>query len=332
MFMDTLKGVFGGAKAGKEKQTPAVDATARYEEAVTKDIDRIRESAKWLLATFGAVAGVLFAGLSLSDLGSVQDDELGLALAGALAAVVGVTVAIAAAGAVLVGGRVNLDSLRMPAKKGLREHLPTHRKRLCEEMATYKQLYGQYGTLDDLLNQSDEYWNAQIQALRDWHATKIPTKREAAMKRHEDAASGTDGLNPLLRRIRALANYQDMRLRFQVNSRWIILAALLTATGAAFFAVTVGQKADPKAQAAVPDMPVRAELRPLAAGEERLKSVFGDSCALEGLKLIALASSDTDWEVVTDPAAAGCDVARTTVAKDEGTVVSRAVVAVQPAP
>jgi hypothetical protein len=312
--------------SGEDPEKPSGDPTTRFEQDVAKDIDRIRETAKWLVTTFGAVAGVLLAGLSLSHLGAVEDGKLPLALAGAVMAVVGVTVAIAAASRVLVGGRVNLDTLREPTGSRLRDILPSHRARLRAEMASYKQLYGPFETLDGLLGESDRHWRDQVKAFQDWHAATDEGQRDDAMNRHKSADSGTAGLNPFLRRIRALANYQDMRLRFELASRWIIAGALLTAVGAGAFALTVGAKDAAKPAAAtpaVPATPVAATLRPVAKGEERLHAVFGEHCELNRLRVIALASDDEGWEVVTDPAKApkGCNVARTTVRRSEGTVV-----------
>ena len=78
----------------------------------TAAADRIRDSAKWLVATFGAVGAVVFAGIALSDLGHVSDGRLFMAAIGfAVAAALGVIVAIVAAGKVVTQSYVTLSTI-----------------------------------------------------------------------------------------------------------------------------------------------------------------------------------------------------------------------------
>jgi hypothetical protein len=60
--------------------------------------DRLRASARWLVASFGAIAAVAFAGVSFSSLGSLTfstpDYRLTVALAGAAVAITGIAFAL----------------------------------------------------------------------------------------------------------------------------------------------------------------------------------------------------------------------------------------------
>jgi hypothetical protein len=79
----------------------------------TSGVTEIREAAKWLIATFGAIAAVIVAGLSLSDLGQVDAGSLRfiLTLVGLAAAAVGVIWTVLNAADVLVVEPVTLTDL-----------------------------------------------------------------------------------------------------------------------------------------------------------------------------------------------------------------------------
>ena len=73
--------------------------------------ERIRDSAKWLLGSFAAVGAILVAGLQLTGVGELEDGRLRWALGGLAVAVVGVVIAIGAAGAVVTKTFVTLKWL-----------------------------------------------------------------------------------------------------------------------------------------------------------------------------------------------------------------------------
>lgn len=56
----------------------------------TTSVAQIQEAAKWLVATLGAIAAVMVAGLSFANLGNLTGERLGAAIAGTVAASVGV--------------------------------------------------------------------------------------------------------------------------------------------------------------------------------------------------------------------------------------------------
>ena len=67
----------------------------------TSGANRLRETAKWLIAAFAAVGTILVAGSQLSDLGSIQDGRLLVAFGAAAVALAGVVLAIGATATVL---------------------------------------------------------------------------------------------------------------------------------------------------------------------------------------------------------------------------------------
>jgi hypothetical protein len=92
-----------------DASTPRDDVGAPFAAAA----DRIRDSAKWLIATFGAVGAAVFAGIALSDLGRVSDVRLFVVAVGfAVIAALGVILAIVAAGRVVTESYVTLSTIK----------------------------------------------------------------------------------------------------------------------------------------------------------------------------------------------------------------------------
>lgn len=89
--------------------TPQDEVSAVF----TAAADRIRDSAKWLVATFGAVGAAVFAGIALSDLGHVSDGRLFVAaVVFAVLAALGVIYAIVAAGNIVTKSYVTLSTIK----------------------------------------------------------------------------------------------------------------------------------------------------------------------------------------------------------------------------
>jgi hypothetical protein len=78
--------------------------------------DRIRETAKWLIASFAAVGAVLVAGSQLSSVGSLRasDARFWLALVGVVIALTAVVIAIGKVVDVLVTPPLSLKTLAKP--------------------------------------------------------------------------------------------------------------------------------------------------------------------------------------------------------------------------
>lgn len=87
-------------------------------------------------------------------------------------------------------------------------------------MGDYRELYAGWDTLDGLLDDVMGKWNEQSKAFkRNWQ-TDDADERAKAIEQTKKAGEALAQLNPLMSRIGALANYQDIRLRFSVN-RWL---------------------------------------------------------------------------------------------------------------
>lgn len=109
MFEEIKKALTDALEAlkGEEEEEPPEDphqaALAGERKALSEANERLRDTAKWVIGVFGAVAVVLAAGLSFTSFGSLDLDttsglvRAGFALVGALIAIGGILVAIWAA-------------------------------------------------------------------------------------------------------------------------------------------------------------------------------------------------------------------------------------------
>lgn len=91
----------------------------RYD-ALVKGAERMRDAAKWMVASFGGVAAVVFAGLTVADIGDLDfatpNFRFTIALAGAGAAILGIVAALAKAMRLAGASTTSLDDLTRTVK------------------------------------------------------------------------------------------------------------------------------------------------------------------------------------------------------------------------
>lgn len=84
--------------------------------SLDRGADRLRESAKWLVASFGAAAAVVLAGINFSSIGSLAPDapdfRFPAAVAGSLLALAGILGALLASMSLASASTVTVDDLR----------------------------------------------------------------------------------------------------------------------------------------------------------------------------------------------------------------------------
>jgi hypothetical protein len=309
-------------KANDKPAAPAEDkgAVASVETELAASAERIRETAKWLVAAFGAVAAALITGLQLSDLGQLEGTNRTLAAIGVAAALAAVVLIIALASTVLAAGRVALSDLAgtKPKKHWL---LPNPRKRqLVEELQRSPGLFPPDGTADTFTQRINEEWKKQT---TNWLAMQTSTDPEERLKA-EQAFKETKGilpeLNKLARRVLAHAQAEDVRLLFRRVRVWIVCLALVAAAGAGLFAYeNTLPKDEEQAEPAVAERPVLVTVDLTESGEEKLKSTVGGGCNLNQVPALAIASSETDVDVISLPER-GCKLAEFSVEEDDGEV------------
>ncbi len=152
------------AEAPSESNTdPAPSASAS---SVLTDLqdqaDRVREAAKWLVATLGAVAAVLVAGLQFSSIGSVPAGwRAAAAIAGAAIAILAVVALVGLLLDVLLPGEASIDLLAScDAPKELSTYITANPSAL-QGYATVQALATAYGnSLSATRKAMTAYYNA----------------------------------------------------------------------------------------------------------------------------------------------------------------------------
>jgi hypothetical protein len=290
----------------EEKKEPGFDAAA-----LDASSDRIRETAKWIVATFGAVAGAVIVGLELSDIGKLEGSDRTIAAIAAFGSLAVVVVIVGLASTILARPRVPLNEL---SSKGTSRKY----KRLREQLNRNTSLYGKYGSVAGLVDRVEAEWGKQLRSWEELNSSDDPAVQARAKKEHEETAKLMPNLNVLNRRLMAVARAEDIRLTFERLRYWIFGLALVVALGGAVFAY-VDSAPDPEETPALSQRPVAAELSLTAAGKEKVGTALGDGCPLERVPVQVLSSSEDGWKVVS-VAAEGCKTALLTISPEEGAV------------
>ena len=289
-------------KDGEKKAEPA-----SFEGELAASSDRIRETAKWLVATFGAVAGVFIAGLQLSDLGKIEGSDRTIAAIGALVAIAAVVAIIALASAVLGRGRVALSDLTADSRR---------RRRLVKELERSPGLHAPYPSITGFVEAVNAEWRKQADSWLRKLKTKDPAAAAAAKAEYEETVPVLKELNGLNRRLLAVARAEDVRLTFEKVRLWIVGLAIVAAVGAGTFAYVNVAPDEEEGPTAVAQRPVAAFADLTVDGEDALKGTLGTDCNLNRVPVMALSSSEDGWEVVSLPGK--CEQARFTIAADGG--------------
>lgn len=263
---------------------------------VSQGADRIRDTAKWLVAGFGALGSALIASLQFSDLGQVTGHSHFWALFGFGLGIGGVLVAMLFAASVLAAVRVSLPEITN--KKYLREYLDKN-----------VDLYGGYLTFDDLCSTYREYAQARIQSYSTLLARKYaPANAEQAGRVSEsentlNRSKAELGLvNPVVSQVLGAAIFEKLRHRWV----WcalpgIVAGVVLAAVGASVFASNI-QATGNSGSTSSASTPSEALIRLTASGQQRLGSELGTQCSATDIQVLVLDEYSSSWkfEAISD--------------------------------
>lgn len=273
--------------------------------------ERLRQAARWLVVTFGAVAGVVFAGIGISSFGSLDADtehtQFVAALVGAGAAMVGTLVALLTATALAAASAVGLEDLVMSVPGSSSLGRAQAAVKASPLLAPWN---GKPADFVESVRQAASGYRDKLQEWRDDPAQDAKSVNRAA--KYHDYLSGTE------RAVLQTASYVRLHTRFR-RAGWILAPALLVATaGGVLFVWATGAPATEH----VPTKATIAEWRVPVDQRAEVAARLGATCAYEptAVPVVIIGSQGTEYEVVTDPAegcaplrltVAGADVART---------------------
>jgi hypothetical protein len=237
-------------------------------------INRYREVAKWLVAVFSGIAGLLLAGTSLTSLGSLDlPDDLGrlLAAIAGLALALGMTVLLIARA---------LSVLR-PVEMALDDVLDDPELRAALDRRPLALPLGA----------------ATVEEVRDELQDALDNPLLSAYEKEQYR----DVVGPLVAR----AAYLRARSTFERAWRDMAWAAAVAAIGVIVFVYAANPPSENAPEAAeppvVPPKPVLVELSLTPAGREALRTVLGRSCTTRRPRALAIGGRREAPLVVTLP-------------------------------
>jgi hypothetical protein len=278
---------------------PAINGTPspRFADESLKDgIDRMKDTAKWLIVCFGVVVNAfILAGIGLGNLGEVHGHRLAIAIAAIAAAIIAVTVGIISASSVLASGQVTLTDLKGPdaRTKGVRE-----------ELDKSQDLFPGYGSINEFAGEMTRAADEQATALRSLYslppvAEDDPTRVRLEAE-YENANEKVRTFRPYLERLLLLACFTDVQ-RHLHRCRRVIAGCFLTVVSAAtIFALATDKGGSRATFAAAPRLAfVRIDFTP--SGERRFRSRLGARCDFDNVTALVLGGSDHHVSLLTLP-------------------------------
>ena len=268
--------------------------------------DRIRSTAQWVVVTFGAVAGVMLAGLQLTSLGETEGSDRTTAVVGYALAVGGIVVVILAAAITLTAGRVSTLNLKTgggPMSLGTR-------------LNAIPILRSGFPSTDALVTAVNDALVARLAAWQAWRKDPSPQKKEA----YDAAIADATLLSPLADRLLDVASYEKLKRTWSICRFFIVVGVLVAAVGTGLFAANTSASTDEEADA-VSQRPAAAELLLTPAGVAAHQAELGAECKLGAISVIVTSSSADDFTATVVPTPkAPCGPAVITVQRSEGSL------------
>jgi hypothetical protein len=295
--------------------------------------ESIRAAARWLLAAFAAVGGVLVAGVPLTDLGrvGVWNFRFWIAVAAIVAALGAIGWMIRAVARVFTAEYVSFGELRQAdfPEKVKRPRTPegpddlrsktaekrSRRQRRVHDIrevidTSREELYGSQARslaeLSRLLRKANEVLSQPVGA--DAPASQQLESELWARRQPE--------LNRAALRVVDFANYEFTRRMFKSLFPKLAFLGFIAAAGVGAYAVAVSS-APPKAPTVDKPIAVTLTLRP---GARKWGNLLGSACDIRSVRAVAVAGSLNAPEVVTDQTDT-CRAARFRVGRKQGVAV-----------
>jgi hypothetical protein len=266
------------------------------DESLKDGIDRMKDTAKWLIVCFGAVVNAfILAGIGLGNLGEVHGHRLVIAIVAIAVAIIAVAVGIISASSVLASGQVTLTDLKGPDARA---------KGVREELDKSQDLFPGYDSVDEFAGDMTRAADEQATALRSLYG--LPPKAEDDPTRlgleaeYENANEKVRTFRPYLERLLLLACFTDVQRHLRRCRRVIVGCFLTVVSAATIFALAIDKGGSRETIADIPRLAfVRIDFTP--SGERRFRSRLGASCDFDNVSALVLGGSDHHVRLLTLP-------------------------------
>jgi len=270
--------------------------------------DRIRETAKWLIASFAAVGTILVAGTQLSSIGSLNasDARFWVALAGVVAALTAVVIAIDKVVDVLVTPPLSMKALAEPGSGDAVTQAV--RTKIADDHAL---------VIDgDLSRLYKDYTLAAKQSRTSYDAWRAaPTAANLTAAQLDDGRLTT--LDGSVQNVLAVATLLQLSETFRVTKRWIVGATVIAAAGIVVFAAAANPRKPAGPAAVVVGSTVT--FAPSKTAWPVIKPRVGPACRTTKFRAVALGTAGSGVDLVTVPGN-GCEPVRITVTPTMGSI------------
>jgi hypothetical protein len=298
--------IVGRLVASEEPPSATPAAESQYVAAA----ETIRQAARWLVAAFAGVGGVLVAGVPLTDVGRVEagTSDFWFAVMGIAAALVAIAYMIHAVSRVFTSEFISFaeySEATVPGVTGAEK-----RRKLLLDIGEVAERSG------------DELYGAEARDLGELHTRLQDTNQAVRTAKLEGQAAPEDAVRhardatAAANRAMEFINYEFVRRTFRHLFPRLAAGGLIVALGVGTYVFQTAQS-PPKDQAVNRPTAVRLYLKP---DSDELKQL-GKACQANGLPAVAVAGSFSEPEVVTDSSGGGCMPTRLTITQDAGVAV-----------
>jgi hypothetical protein len=270
-------------------ETPdATPKTTPLPRPLAAGAERIRESAKWLLAAFGAVGAVVVGGVALSDLGKVDGPARGWAVVLVVVSLTGVAIAILAAGSIVTQSYMTLDEI-------VREHVVSDPVLLVGSVSIAQMRDDYVAAITRNRLTAAAYFDAEDPSIG---LPPPETIIQAKQQRAQAAANRVTFYERITLPVLERSSFEKLKDGYD-KARWGMGAGAILAVGGIVGYVAIVSGAAAKAKV-VGDVPVRVSISVLPTRTDFFKHTLGATCDVSKLGGTAIANDGDRVVVVTD--------------------------------
>jgi hypothetical protein len=265
-----------------------------------------KETAKWLVVSFGALGAALIGSASIQDLAKLSPSGQTEAYQGLALALLGVVLVVVPAAVVMATFPLSLSRLARSDRR-----FAKYRR---DKLATEDEfLLGSWGDVETLVNRHALYQYERLKAHAEINRLAVPEvpsqlpeqlvasfesdaagKLRPAQDRLAEAKKGLDSTSPYIAGTADYLAEKSLSLRFIVAIVLLVIGVAVASVGAARFATaeTVEQAEDAEAESSpvvdLDALPVTAQLVVEDEAKDRFQPLLGNGCSLSSLAVVVL--------------------------------------------
>jgi hypothetical protein len=300
------------------ESTPEASGGVSFRTQTFRDqVSQIRTTAKWLVATFGALGAALVGSLQLAGLEATSGTDRATAVIGFVLGLLGASIVVVLMGQVLA-------SVPRNPKAGKLEHedvIAAAESRGAWVLGGYKD--GKH---------LEEAWQSATERRQSAYEEYLKARDEEpkneqgaqkAFREHEAAAYRADMALDVVHRLHTFAELHEVRRQFESAVKGMVAGIVLAGVGVVLFATTVAasdeQRNGSASDSAVAMRSLPAMLRVDEDAHDRYQEAFGSTCNLDAVEVIILGMQEGAYELVVLPGS-GCEPMRARIPESDGFV------------